>query len=36
MQVAVQYGGNKKLPFCETDKVDNPVSLYAATKNQMN
>lgn len=26
------YGGNKKLPFCETDFVDNPVSLYAATK----
>lgn len=26
------YGGNKNFPFCETDKVDNPVSLYAATK----
>lgn len=26
------YGGNKKIPFAETDKVDNPVSLYAATK----
>ena len=26
------YGGNQKLPFCETDFVDNPVSLYAATK----
>ena len=26
------YGGNKKLPFYETDQVDNPVSLYAATK----
>ena len=26
------YGGNKKLPFCETDFVDNPISLYAATK----
>ncbi len=26
------YGGNKKVPFCESDKVDNPVSLYAATK----
>ena len=26
------YGGNKKLPFIETDQVDNPVSLYAATK----
>ena len=26
------YGGNKKIPFSEEDKVDNPVSLYAATK----
>ena len=26
------YGGNIKLPFSETDNVDNPVSLYAATK----
>lgn len=26
------YGGNTKLPFSETDNVDNPVSLYAATK----
>ena len=26
------YGGNTKLPFSEQDKVDNPVSLYAATK----
>lgn len=26
------YGGNKKLPFCETDSVDSPSSLYAATK----
>ncbi|MFN4900139.1 MAG: NAD-dependent epimerase [Betaproteobacteria bacterium] len=26
------YGGNKKLPFSETDRVDHPVSLYAATK----
>ena len=26
------YGGNKKVPFSEDDKVDNPVSLYAATK----
>lgn len=26
------YGGNKKVPFAETDQVDNPVSLYAATK----
>ena len=26
------YGHNTKLPFCETDPVDHPVSLYAATK----
>lgn len=26
------YGGNKKIPFSIEDKVDNPVSLYAATK----
>lgn len=26
------YGGNEKVPFEETDFVDNPVSLYAATK----
>lgn len=26
------YGGNTKVPFSETDRVDNPVSLYAATK----
>ena len=26
------YGGNTKVPFSEDDKVDNPVSLYAATK----
>lgn len=26
------YGNNKKVPFVETDFVDNPVSLYAATK----
>ncbi len=25
-------GGNKKVPFSTEDKVDNPVSLYAATK----
>lgn len=30
------YGANKKVPFSETDFVDNPVSLYASTKNQMN
>lgn len=26
------YGNNKKVPFEESDSVDNPVSLYAATK----
>ncbi len=26
------YGGNKKVPYSTDDKVDNPVSLYAATK----
>lgn len=26
------YGGNIKVPFSTADKVDNPVSLYAATK----
>jgi len=26
------YGGNESLPFRETDRVDHPVSLYAATK----
>ena len=26
------YGGNKKIPFSEEDRVDSPVSLYAATK----
>lgn len=26
------YGANRKLPFAETDPVDTPVSLYAATK----
>ena len=26
------YGGNTKVPFSETDPVDHPVSLYAATK----
>ncbi len=26
------YGGNTKVPFSVEDKVDNPVSLYAATK----
>jgi UDP-glucuronate 4-epimerase len=26
------YGGNTKVPFSEADTVDNPISLYAATK----
>lgn len=26
------YGGNTKIPFSESDRVDNPISLYAATK----
>jgi UDP-glucuronate 4-epimerase len=26
------YGGNKKIPFSEADPVDQPISLYAATK----
>ena len=26
------YGGNEKMPFSEDDRVDSPVSLYAATK----
>jgi len=26
------YGANKNFPFSETDRVDNPISLYAATK----
>lgn len=26
------YGGNEKVPFSESDRVDRPVSLYAATK----
>lgn len=26
------YGGNKKIPFSVDDRVDNPYSLYAATK----
>lgn len=26
------YGANRKLPFSESDNVDHPVSLYAATK----
>lgn len=26
------YGTNKKMPFSESDRVDNPISLYAASK----
>lgn len=26
------YGGNEKMPFSESDNVDHPISLYAATK----
>ena len=26
------YGGNERMPFAETDRVDTPLSLYAATK----
>ena len=26
------YGGNTKIPFSVDDRVDNPISLYAATK----
>ena len=26
------YGGNEKVPFSEADRVDSPISLYAATK----
>ena len=26
------YGGNTKMPFAEADRVDRPISLYAATK----
>ncbi|MAG60559.1 protein CapI [archaeon] len=26
------YGGNTKIPFCADDRVDTPISLYAATK----
>lgn len=30
------YGENDKIPFGENDRVDHPVSLYAATKKRMN
>ena len=26
------YGGNEKIPYSETDQVNHPISLYAATK----
>ena len=29
---SIVYGSNKKVPYSTDDKVDNPVSLYAATK----
>jgi len=29
------YGANAKVPFCEHDRADEPVSLYAATKKGM-
>lgn len=29
------YGGNRKIPFAETDRADEPLSLYAATKKAM-
>lgn len=29
------YGANSKIPFCEADRADEPVSLYAATKKAM-
>lgn len=28
------YGGNKKLPFSESDRVDNPLSLYGENKRE--
>ena len=28
------YGSNEKLPFCEDDRVDNPVSLYGENKRE--
>ena len=30
------YGGNKNMPFSVNQSVDNPISLYAAQKNQQN
>lgn len=30
------YGANEKIPFAESDKADEPMTLYAATKNPWN
>ena len=30
------YGGNTKMPFSEHDSINHPLSLYAASKKQMN
>ena len=30
------YGGNEKIPFSTDDRVDKPISIYAASKNPMN
>ena len=30
------YGANEKIPFSINDRVDKPISIYAASKNQMN
>lgn len=30
------YGANEKIPFAESDKADEPMTLYAATKNRWN
>lgn len=32
IKLVMEYGSNKKVPYSTDDKVDNPVSLYAATK----
>ncbi len=29
------YGGNSKIPFCESDKADEPMTFYAASKKAM-
>ena len=29
------YGGNDKIPFSESDNVDSPISIYAASKSLM-